>query len=78
MALPRCDYILYCSHKEGVPARRGESAPGPGVLVSARKLRDLKAAPEDTEIEVIEPVERGTRALQAAALSLPSSEEHGQ
>ncbi|MGE5465542.1 MAG: DNA recombination protein RmuC [Methanocella sp.] len=37
------------------------------VLVSARRLRDLKAAPEDTEIEVIEPVERTARALQAAA-----------
>lgn len=35
------------------------------VLVSARRLRDLKAAPEDTEIEVIEPIERTTRALQA-------------
>ncbi|MCI3953005.1 MAG: polymerase [Burkholderiales bacterium] len=40
------------------------------VLVSARKLRDLKAAPEDVEIEVIEPVERTVRALQAPALSL--------
>jgi len=35
------------------------------VLVSARKLRDLKAAPEDVEIEAIEPVERTARALQA-------------
>jgi DNA recombination protein RmuC len=35
------------------------------VLVSARRLRDLKAAPEDTEIETIEPVERTTRALEA-------------
>ena len=34
------------------------------VLVSARKLRDLKAAPEDTEIETIEPIERTARALQ--------------
>ena len=40
------------------------------VLVSARKLRDLKAAPEDVEIEVIEPIERTARALQAPALSL--------
>jgi DNA recombination protein RmuC len=38
------------------------------VLVSARRLRDLKAAPEDREIEVIEPVERTAHALQAAAL----------
>lgn len=37
------------------------------VLVSARKLRDLKAAPEDMEIETIEPVERTTRALQTTA-----------
>lgn len=45
------------------------------VLVSARRLRDLKAAPEDTEIETIEPVERTTRGLQSAALlSDPSSE----
>lgn len=44
------------------------------VLVSARRLRDLKAAPEDKEIEVIEPVERTARALQAAALVSVSSE----
>lgn len=44
------------------------------VLVSARRLRDLKAAPEDTEIETIEPVERVTRGLQAAALISPSSD----
>ena len=35
------------------------------VLVSARRLRDLKAAPEETEIEAIEPGERATRALPA-------------
>lgn len=40
------------------------------VLVSARKLRDLKAAPEDTEIEAIEPVERMARALQAPEIML--------
>ena len=46
------------------------------VLVSARKLRDLKAAPEDTEIEVIEPVERTARTLQGAELAaLPSRME---
>ena len=40
------------------------------VLVSARRLRDLKAAPEDVEIEAIEPVERTTRVLQAVELAL--------
>jgi DNA recombination protein RmuC len=44
------------------------------VLVSARKLRDLKAAPEDVEIEVIEPVERTARVLQAPVLAFPSSD----
>jgi len=45
------------------------------VLVSARRLRDLKAAPEDTEIEAIEPVERTTRVLQTLArASLPLDE----
>jgi DNA recombination protein RmuC len=39
------------------------------VLVSARRLRDLKAAPEDMEIEAIEPVERTARALQAGELA---------
>ncbi|MGQ0525494.1 MAG: hypothetical protein ACT4P8_17745 [Betaproteobacteria bacterium] len=33
-------------------------------------MRDLKAAPEDVEIEAIEPVERTTRALQAVELAL--------
>jgi DNA recombination protein RmuC len=43
------------------------------VLVTARRLRDLKAAPEDLEIEVIEPVERATRVLQTVELSsMPS------
>jgi DNA recombination protein RmuC len=40
------------------------------VLVSARRLRDLKAAPEGVEIEAIEPVERTTRALQVAEASV--------
>ncbi len=44
------------------------------VLVSARRLRDLKAAPDDLEIEAIEPVERTARALQAPALSSISSD----
>jgi len=42
------------------------------VLVSARRLRDLKAAPEDVEIEAIAPIERTARALQAALSSAPS------
>jgi DNA recombination protein RmuC len=40
------------------------------VLVSARRLRDLKAAPEGAEIAALEPIERATRALQAVELSL--------
>lgn len=42
------------------------------VLVSARRLRDLKAAPEGVEIEAIEPIELTPRVLQAAEL-LPTS-----
>ena len=34
------------------------------VLVSARRLGELKAAPEDVEVEVIERVEPATGALQ--------------
>ncbi|HTE41005.1 MAG TPA: DNA recombination protein RmuC [Steroidobacteraceae bacterium] len=34
------------------------------VLVSARKLRELKAAPEDVEIDLIEQVDRVPKALQ--------------
>jgi DNA recombination protein RmuC len=45
------------------------------VLVSARRFRDLKAAPEDVEIDAIEPVERTARTLQAAALSPPPGKE---
>ena len=41
------------------------------VLVSARRLRDLKAAPEDVEIEAIAPIERTARALQAPTLASP-------
>lgn len=44
------------------------------VLVSARRLRDLKAAPEDVELEVIEPVERTVRGLQAVELAAVSSD----
>jgi DNA recombination protein RmuC len=46
------------------------------VLVSARRLRDLEAAPKDIEIEAIEPVERTTRALQAPEMvPVPGAEE---
>lgn len=38
------------------------------VLVSARRLRELKAAVEGAEIEAIEPIERTSRALQAGSL----------
>lgn len=41
------------------------------VLVSARRLRDLKAAPDEdrVQIKVIEPVDRAPRAFQMPALS---------
>jgi DNA recombination protein RmuC len=38
------------------------------VLVSARRLRELKAAPDGVEVEAIEPVERKARGLQAVEL----------
>jgi DNA recombination protein RmuC len=38
------------------------------VLVSARRFRDLKAAPEDTEIVALEPIEVLPRGLQAPEL----------
>jgi DNA recombination protein RmuC len=38
------------------------------VLVSARRFRDLKAAPQDTEIGAVEPVEVLPRGLQAPEL----------
>jgi DNA recombination protein RmuC len=41
------------------------------VLVSARRLRELKAGAEDLEIAPIEPVERVTRKLQAVPTPLP-------
>jgi len=44
------------------------------VLVSARRLRELKAGAEDVEIAVIEPVERAARVVQAVELSsMPSN-----
>ncbi|MCC7485064.1 MAG: DNA recombination protein RmuC [Burkholderiales bacterium] len=36
------------------------------VLVSARRFRDYRAAPENVELPAIEPVERTARAVQAA------------
>lgn len=45
------------------------------VLVSARRLRDLKAVPEGADIEAIEPVERAPRALQAQELALQGLED---
>jgi DNA recombination protein RmuC len=44
------------------------------VLVSARKLRELKAARADTAIDAIEPVERAARRLQAVEM-LPRAVE---
>jgi len=41
------------------------------VLVSARRLRDLKAGAEDVEIAPIEPVEKIVRKLQAVPVPLP-------
>ena len=38
------------------------------VLVSARRLRELKAAPEGAEVEALEPVERTPRRLQAVEM----------
>lgn len=38
------------------------------VLVSARRLRELRARAEDVEIEAIEPIERGPKTLQAVEL----------
>ena len=44
------------------------------VLVSARRLGDLKAAPEGAEIETIEPVERAARGLHSVT---PPPEDNG-
>lgn len=43
------------------------------VLVSARRLQELKAGNETVDIEAIEPVERVPRGLQAGELSTPSN-----
>ena len=42
------------------------------VLVSARKLQELKAAPEGVDIEALAPVEKTTRVLQSPELSATS------
>lgn len=57
---------MNCSHERGVLARREAYALESRVLVSARRLRDLKAAPEDMEIEAIEPVKRGSAGVAGA------------
>ena len=38
------------------------------VLVSARKFRDLKAAPEDRELRELAPLDNAARELQAPEL----------
>ena len=48
------------------------------VLVSARRLRDLKAAPEDGEIETLEQIDLTPRALQAVELLRRPSHEVAQ
>jgi len=73
MARSRCDYIAHCSHERPVLARHENPALESLALVSARRLRDLRAAPEDVEIEASEPVERVPRALQVPALAAASS-----
>ena len=42
------------------------------VLVSARRLKDLKTVPEEAEIMVVQQVELQTRTLQAEEFTLPS------
>jgi len=65
--------MVHCSHESASFARRERRTAESRVLVSARRLRDLKAAPEDVEIEAIEPVERTVRAPQATEL-LPGAD----
>lgn len=45
------------------------------VLVSARRLSELKAAPDDGEIKLLEQIDIAPRGLQAAELPLSSSEQ---
>ncbi len=47
------------------------------VLVTVRRFRELKAAPEDLEIAAPEPVERATRTPQAAELGEPAPGAEG-
>ena len=51
------------------------ASPESRVLVAARRLHALKAAPEDVEIEAIAPIERTARALQAPVPTLLSGED---
>jgi hypothetical protein len=52
-------------------AGRPASASKPCALVTARRLRGLKAAPQDVEIEVIEPVEMVACTSQVQELASP-------
>ncbi|MBI2226324.1 MAG: hypothetical protein HYU44_15565 [Betaproteobacteria bacterium] len=45
------------------------------VLVSARRLRELEAAPEGIEIEVAAPIDHTTRVLLAPDLSQTPADE---
>jgi DNA recombination protein RmuC len=45
------------------------------VLVSARRLKDLEAAPADLELEPLPPVEGSPRLLQASELTAPAIPE---
>jgi DNA recombination protein RmuC len=45
------------------------------VLVSARKLRELKAAPEDVEIDLVEQLDRIPRTLQVLAATDKDGDE---
>lgn len=69
MAFSRCNYILHCSHERPALARHGRRTLESRALIPASRLRDLKAAPEDVEIEAIAPIERTARALQAPTLT---------
>ena len=69
MASSRGDYIGNWGHEQSPLARQSEDGPRPRVHVLARRLRDLKVAPEDSEIEAIEPIERTARVLRAPELS---------
>jgi DNA recombination protein RmuC len=40
------------------------------VLVSARRFRDLKAVPDEREIDVLEPIETIPRTLDVPELAL--------